>query len=118
MVTDVLSPGRRVRVYRNLHSGNFSIQCTKSGLVIARVSRIALSNAVFVVRPAGRAKVLEQKKKNVHAFVVGEVSAEAPVGLVQVKYNPYTAGHFWISNPEQEISSANRVLLSDNKIFI
>jgi hypothetical protein len=118
MTTDALLPGRRVRVYRNLHSGNFSVQCTKSGLVVARVSRIVLANAAFVVRPAGRAKVLAQKKKNVHAFVVGEVSAEALAGTRQVKYNPYAAGHFWINSPEQEISRANLVLLVDNKIFI
>lgn len=118
MENEQLFAGRRVRVYRNLHSGNFSVQCAKSGRVIARVDSISLLNATFIVRPAGRKKVLAQKKKNVHAFVVGEISIMPSSARTQVKYNPYVAGHFWVDGPHQKIESAGQVLLSDNKIFI
>lgn len=110
--------GQRVRVYRNLHSGNFSVQCTKTGLVVAHLQSIVLKNAAFVVRPAGHRKVLAQKKKNVHAFVVGEFAGSVSAANKQVKYNPYTAGHFWIDNPSNKVDRANEVFLTDNKIFI
>lgn len=117
-MSEDLIEGRRVRVYRNLHTGNFSVQCVKSGLVIARVAQIALQGAIFVVRPAGHAKVLAEKKKNVHAFVVGAISSAGIAKRTQVNYNPYKAAYFWTSDIGCRIDSAEQVLLVDNKIYI
>jgi len=116
--TSELQIGARVRVYRNLHTGNFSVQCAKTGLVVAHVSSIALTNVTFVVRKAGRQKVLAQKKKNVHAFVVGNVCSLTGAARRQVKYNPYVADCFYLEERKEKISSAAFAELVNNKIFV
>jgi len=110
--------GKRVRVYRNLHTGTFSVQDAKTGLVIAHLDRIFIKDAAFVVRPAGRAKVLRDKKKNVHAFVVGYVSCDYCTPSREVSYNPYKAEHFYFKSSEEPVLASECVLLKDNKIFI
>lgn len=118
MTTDTVQPGTRVRVYRNLHTGNFSVQCCKTGLVIARVASIELANVQFVVRQAGRLKVLAEKRKNVHAFVVGTVTENATATSRQVSYNPYKMDSFCLAENAEPIKSAVFVRLADNKIFV
>ena len=62
-----------------------------------------MKNCKFVVRPAGRAKVLREKKKNVHAFVRGYllttniVRPEDETGTCiwdNISYNPYKSANF------------------------
>lgn len=118
MKTNELQVGTRVRVYRNLHTGNFSVQCTKTGRVIAHASSLALTNVTFVVRKAGRQKVLDQKRKNVHAFVVGNICTQIGGANRQVKYNPYLADCFFLEDCGQKISSAGFAELVNNKIFV
>jgi hypothetical protein len=64
-----------VEVYRNLHKDCWSVRDSKTRLVISHVDYIHLQNATLVVRPAGREKVLREKRKNVHAFIKGTVAA-------------------------------------------
>lgn len=118
MTTDTVQPGTRVRVYRNLHTGNFSVQCCKTGLVIARVASIELANVQFVVRQAGRLKVLAEKRKNVHAFVVGTVTENATATSRQVSYNPYKMDSFCLAENSEPIKSAVFARLANNKIFV
>ena len=91
--------GLRVRVYRNLHNGLFSIQ--HRGCVIAHLAQLTLSGVTFQVQPAGRAKVLATRTKNVHAYVTGTITGRAELcdtnPVARVTYNPYRAGHF--TNP-------------------
>ena len=63
----------KVQVYRNLHNGLISIQDLSTGLVLGHAYAIDLRWADFVVREAGRQQVIKEKRKNVHAFVRGEV---------------------------------------------
>lgn len=80
--------GKRVYVYRNLHNGLFSVW--HQGRVLAHVPEIHLKDAEFRVRESGRQKVLREKKKNVHAFVVGTVdSTPSTSAATPVMYNPY-----------------------------
>mgnify|MGYP003116630655 FL=1 len=85
----------RVEIYFNLHKKVFSMR--HKGKVIAHVYNAMLKDVSFVVQPAGRAKVLRDKKKNVHAFARGELIEQVPVdnyvGNV-AKYNPYKAATF------------------------
>ena len=62
----------KVDVYRNLHKKCWSIRSVATGRVVAHKSDATVANAKFIVQPAGRAKVLREKKKNVHAFIRGE----------------------------------------------
>tara|TARA_Y100001951_G_scaffold52289_1_gene41402 strand:+ start:390 stop:737 length:348 start_codon:yes stop_codon:yes gene_type:complete len=80
---------KNVEVYYNLHKKCLSVR--KRGLVIDHVSSILLKNAEFVVQPAGRRKVLKEKRKNVHAYVRGERVAVASFDgkSERITYNPY-----------------------------
>jgi len=96
--------GKRVKVYRNLRAGKANGFKTYSvlheGRVVAHVGEIMLSEATFVVRKGGQKRVREQRRKNVHAFVVGTVvrsgmgiEADGKLPAV-VTYNPYKDDHF------------------------
>jgi len=93
----------KVDVYRNLHTGNLSVR--EKGLVVDHVHDIWISKAHFVVNPAGRARVLRQRRKNVHAFVRGyQLSEMADRALIAhgkdgsvgatLRYNPYESDGF------------------------
>ena len=89
-----------VRAYWNIHKGMYSLQDYKTNRVIDRTNDVFLTNPSFVVRQGGRKRVIEEGKKNVHAFVVGyrpnEITTEEwddyyKVGYTwkDVTYNPY-----------------------------
>lgn len=86
--------GERVRVYRNLHRSKpgmpvYSVMSMATKKVIGHVQEIRLSGVRFVVSQAGRARVLRERRKNVHAFVEGRV-ANLVMGVgTRVTYNPY-----------------------------
>ena len=98
-----------VYVYRNLRHGRktkplYSIM--HNGRVIDRRHRVLLSEATFVVRPAGRRRALAEGHKNVHAFVKGTlvddkgvfgIDADGQDFGMSVVYNPRVAGYFYLS---------------------
>ena len=75
----------KVFIYFNLHKKVFSVRSMKSGIVIAYVTEIELDNAIFKVSEKGRQKVLSERRKNVHAGIVGFIS-EKEVFKSQEKY--------------------------------
>ena len=95
----------RVEVYFNLHRKLFSVRDCKTGRVVHHTQRIWIEDPEFVVRKAGREKVLREKKKNVHAFVRGtwfKVQSDFDVSRLidhqacsdEVTYNPYKYDSF------------------------
>ena len=85
-------------VYRNLHTGTLSVRT--GGLVVDHPMHVMLWHPHFVVQPAGRARVLRERRKNVHAWVKG--IRVMPAGYVadtrtwrEAYYNPYTC-ETWI----------------------
>jgi hypothetical protein len=115
-----------VWVYRNLRHGRnapslYSVM--QNGRVVMRVHSVLLTDARFVVREAGRQKVLQEKRKNVHAFVVGHLATSAfgidktgPNLPVKVTYNPYTAGYFFAGTQPYPVLSARAVLINESGI--
>jgi hypothetical protein len=100
--------GERVFVYRNLHKKCYSVKSLKTGRVIAHVDSIDLVNFSFRVSKAGRERVLREKRKNVHAGVVGYVSC--PVNKAystDVTYNPYKYNSFVLKNNEVPVFNAD-----------
>ena len=99
--------GHKVFVYRNLHRKCYSVKSLKTGRVIAHVDSIDLINVVFRVSEAGRQRVLREKRKNVHAGVVGYI---ADVSLLcqsnNVTYNPYRFDTFIKKDNEMPIFEA------------
>jgi len=74
------------------------------GRVVAHEDFVVLKDAKPKVSKAGRERVLREKRKNVHAGVVGEwIKEDVPEEEAEVfaatpymvTYNPYKADHFY-----------------------
>ena len=113
-----------VWVHRNLHRGGYSI--VQNGLVVAHADRLMLSSVRFVVREAGRQRVLKTKVKNAHGFAVGWVVNSAcgtdASGTLPVKifYNPYKHGFFFttgaIPRRDFRVDRAETLILNENGV--
>ena len=92
----------RVEVYRNLHKNCYSVRALSGedkGRVIDHVQSITLRDVSFVVQPAGRNRVLEEKRKNVHAFVRGTITDTPIKHGMSVRYDPYLNDAFIVTRP-------------------
>jgi hypothetical protein len=119
--------GERVMVYYNLHKHTFSV--SYNGRVIAHADYVKLFDVEFRVRQGGRDKVLKDKRKNVHSFVIGtlvdyckypcEDMPSEPNNNI-VTYNPYKYNSFVMKDTEEPIYKADivKMINSKNKIFI
>jgi len=92
-------------VYYNLHRHLWSIvarEGAQKGRAVAHLPRVLVADAEMIVRPAGRARVLREGRKNVHAFVRGTIlpDAAAPAGARPFSYNPREAGHFTLRDDD------------------
>lgn len=127
----------KVKVYRNLHNGLYSIQ--QGGLVLGHAARVALKGASFTVSEAGRQRVIREGKKNVHAFAVGDLAevygfqgfrgrhvgkleglneSDLPPRFLErmkrVTYNPYKFDSFVDAETKQPMGDG-LVVIMDNK---
>ena len=114
----------KVFVYFNLHKKLFSIKALEGpnkGRVVAHRRELSLLDAVFKVSEAGRQRVLRERKKNVHAGVVGQWfdTTEAVDNKLQVTYNPYKYTGFVLKEQDDHIVEwARTAHLVDKQIFI
>lgn len=92
----------RVFVYFNLHKRVFSVKALEGkdkGRVIGHRMSLAIYSPTFKVSEAGRQRVVREKRKNVHAGVVGFLTApydwtKELVEWTPVLYNPYVFSSF------------------------
>ena len=115
MVLLVMAVPQRVEVYRNLHKNCYSVRALtgkNKGRVIDYVQSITLKDAKFVVQPAGRDRVLREKRKNVHAFVRGHITDEPLTHGAPVIYDPYLTNAFVFKHYNGTGKEARRVHLS------
>jgi len=125
-INELLHPKneRRVRVYFNLHKKCLSVQTKteKGWRVAAHVNFLCLKQVAFKVSEAGRQMVLKQKKKNVHAFIEGNVCAWGSIEELpstEVTYNPYLAiGKFHIKGTNKVVDHADTIIISGKNIMI
>ena len=102
----------KVDVYKNLHNGKWSVLNRKHRRLYQHADQFVVRNATFVVQPAGRKKVIEEHRKNVHAFVRGTYGSPHFVGLdkadfpIRVSYNPYKADHFIRTDTGEEVTES------------
>ena len=91
-----LDEGREVFVYKNLHKNCWSIK--QDGLVKAHATEVNLYNCRFKISRAGQRRVRKEKRKNVHAGVVGILEddfykpcwEDYPEDMmIETTYNPY-----------------------------
>jgi hypothetical protein len=116
----------KARVYRNLRKKAYSVQNIKTRLVVGVHPEVLMYDATFKVSEAGRQRVIREKQKNVHAFVVGTVSPLGPRGalvlvpkdrIVKVSYNPYKFGHFYATDTGLPVLSADIVCLLEEGVY-
>jgi hypothetical protein len=114
----------KVKVYFNLHRKLFSVvalEGERKGRVFAHADHLVLKNVRFKVSEAGRQRVLREKRKNVHAFVVGDLHDYFPSALFTTReatYNPYLYSTFVFKDSLEPISLASCVWLENKKIRV
>lgn len=113
----------KVFVYFNLHRKCFSIKALEGkdkGRVVAHRDDVLLFDCTFKVSEAGRQRVLRERKKNVHAGVVGlwlddEVNGTHDRVLrygSAITYNPYKYDSFVHLYGEHPIKTGRLVALT------
>jgi hypothetical protein len=119
----------KVAVYRNLQKNCLSIQSRERvnyGLIIGYCKSIFIKRPKFIVREKGRLRVLEEGRKNVHAFVFGECPSlelwswlrDITMGgnpTTKVFYNPYKYSTF-VDKDGNPVHKARAVLVNTNYI--
>lgn len=109
-----IDESRNVEVYRNLHKECFSIK--QDGIVKAHARHIYLQDVAFKVNEAGRQRVLREKRKNVHAVLVGKLAKISDqmeiVSEFDVTYNPYKYNSFVEVETEMPVKKACEVMLN------
>jgi hypothetical protein len=110
----------KLRVYFNLLKKKLSVQAKNERgdwIVIRHADTIALKNVEFKVSEAGRQRVIREKRKNVHAFIVGEEAkwSELPINHQIVRYNPYKWSSF-VDIFEKPVHKASFVRLQGREI--
>lgn len=105
-------------IYRNLHTGGFSIKY--KGRVIDRAQTLKIQDVRFKVNEIGRQKVIEEQSKNVHAYAVCnkyEIINEQKIdNLVTISYNPYQSNTFFCKG--KPILQADIVLFQKGKCYL
>lgn len=100
--------------YRNLHRGCWSVK--RAGAPVAHADCLLLTDVVFRVQPAGRTRVLRERRKCVHAFVTGvpaPAGTPAPrAGWVPFAYNPYASASFVRTDTGEPVFTAKLAELS------
>lgn len=117
--------GGRVQVYYNLHKQCLSVvplQGDPKGRV-HHAEQVLLKDVTFSVQPKGREKVLREQRKNVHAFVRGQLVSfnQAPQHSVSswtpITYNPYQYDSFVNKLTEEPVYAADEVWIKGKQIL-
>lgn len=103
----------RVFVYYNLHRKMWSMKALQGpsrGRVIDHATVVSLVNVEYRVSEAGRQRVIRERKKYVHAGVVGTViPTKDTVSYAfegAVRYNPYEGPNFLMDGKPVKTSDA------------
>lgn len=118
-----------VFVYRNLSRPGvvWSIKSNRTGRIIARKRYVIIKNAELKVSKAGNARVLKERRKNVHAGIKGtqvlvgfnpyiyDYHKTLP-GWEKIIYNPHSAASF-TKLDGTKVTKAKLVILSEDGAF-
>jgi len=110
-----------VRVYYNLHKKKYSIQKyvkNKGWRLSHHSDEVYLTDVEFKVYENGRQKVLREKQKNVHAFVLGKMGEFKGEYVEQITYNPYLYDSFVIKDTKQKIFNCKGINLLPNRKMV
>lgn len=111
----------RLYIYRNLRTKGFSVRYR--GIVIDRINSFLAEKVEFKVNEQGRQRVIKERQKNVHAFVIADkynsiskFSKKLINNLKIITYNPYLDNSFICEN--KRIKTANKVLFTSGKCYL
>ena len=128
--------GRECSVYYNLHQHCWSVKDKETGHVVAHADTVTLSDCEFVVNEKGRERVIEEKQKNVHAFVRGKVTGidmadwmtkypsrfenvgkapRKPNKAIAIGYNPYKYTTFVNRADETPVLESPKVVMKADR---
>ena len=114
----------KVFVYYNLHKKKWSVKALegpKKNKVIHHSNQVFLRDVKPKVSQRGRARVLFEKSKNVHAGLVGTLVSLEEVLLLDtykmVSYNPYFLGHFYYLGSDKEYKGSTTAYMVDKKVY-
>lgn len=121
-MTAAISCSQKVFVYYNLHQACWSVKALSGelrGRVVAHMASITISDPSYRVSEAGRRRVLMEKRKNVHAgivgFMVGVGDDSVPEGAEQIYYNPYVTESFVRKSDMNPAPSYRRIILDEHR---
>ena len=109
-------------LYRNLRTGGFSIK--QRGLVVDRAKFVTMSNVKFKVNELGRERVLKEKAKNVHAYMVADNYKTIqdvmwqPDKFREATYNPYENETFVDAKTGEPILEASFAIATRGKVYV
>ena len=98
-----------------------SVQTKQNGTwkLAGHAENVYLHNAKFKVSEAGRQRVIKNKRKNVHAFIIGEITNRFESleldPFLSVRYNPYEMDKFRCQN--KDISAAKTVIINGRHVY-
>ena len=112
-----------VRVYRNVTRNCFSVEqkVNKRWKVLAHVPCLYLTNVEYKVSEASRQRVLKEKRKNVHARLIGYISSVrsledaivwGDMTFNRVWYNPYLTDSFKLQTKQTTITQSYGAFLN------
>jgi hypothetical protein len=126
-------------IYRNLNvpknqDEKWSVLDRTTRRVNGIISSALVKDVRFVVQPAGHARVVKEGRKNVHAFVRGNL-IESPLesgrvfdrffkdenpnlSMTKVSYNPYKANHFVREDTGEAIHEADMVWITPSGVYM
>ena len=112
----------KYRIYFNLHKKCFSIQHYIKGkgyrLLCHQDNFIAIK-PTFKVYVNGRNKVLKEKQKNVHAYILTDniilLDNIYLCNFNELLYNPYRFDYFFDKDTEDKIGSLDKIYFSEKK---
>jgi hypothetical protein len=118
-----LQHNQKVFVYFNLHKKVFSIKSLEGkfkGKVVAHTKELSMNHCRFKVSKAGRARVLKNKQKNVHAGVVGYIDLHESGQTTnnEITYNPYDYETFVYKKSLQPIYESKYAYLQNKKVYV
>jgi hypothetical protein len=112
----------KAKCYRNLNKPGvtWSIVNSITGLVDQYANKVILENVNFRISKAGQLRVKKEKRKNVHAFVIGDIITEIPndIKLFRATYNPYRDDGFHLIDGTTTLTSARYAILCEEGLFV
>ena len=97
-----------ISVYWNLHEHRFSI--VQDNKVVRHLLGFGLRDCVLRVQPAGNARVRDEMRKNVHAYIKGMLDSHVGCFVREVgkaTYNPYKHESFVMVDTGEPVYEAD-----------